>query len=244
MIETAKYQYAYLLGALLLGIPWFIFMILREDLRKEMLVMSLMSSILAVTEIFYFGNYWRPVHIYKIFGLNLGIEDFIICFFYGGVASVVYQFFRNLHYKYILKKEPEKIRRKILIISFLIAITVLILLELFTTWNFTITSGICQLVFGTLLIYHRKDLFVPSIMNGILLAIILALIAFIVEKVNPGAINYIWQRNLSFFHFDIFGYPLDDLLWHFTLGFGIGSMYEVYYSVKDVIDISVKNTES
>lgn len=226
------YQYAYLTGALLLGIVWTFFLIKRKDLRHEMLFMTAFVGLLALTEIAFFGKYWEPVHIFKLYNLNVGIEDFLLCSFYGGVAAVSYEFFFKKIDSMKTVGNPKS-RFMQTGISLIAGLIVLFLLEIFTDYNLVITSGLAQLAVGMVLIIFRFDLLIPALLNATIFMLIVVAIEYITNAIFPDAIVTIWQQEFLTSRLEILGVPIEEFFWHFSLGMAVGPAYEVFMGTRD-----------
>lgn len=74
------YRFAYLVGDLLIGLPWLALYIYRGDLRRKMLLLSCIFGLFGpLSEVFYLRDYWHP----QLFsGWPIGLEDFLFGFFY------------------------------------------------------------------------------------------------------------------------------------------------------------------
>ncbi|MEI6849786.1 MAG: hypothetical protein WCK29_01990, partial [archaeon] len=101
------YQYAYSLWVLLFLVIWMILYLARKDVRQEMVIVSLMFGFAGVvTELVHVRDWWQPLTLTHT---SIGIEDFLIGFFIGGVASVIYEelFKKKLKIKKLSKKQDE-----------------------------------------------------------------------------------------------------------------------------------------
>ena len=93
-------KYAYLLGTIIFLIIWLILYLHRKDLRKEMIVMSMLVAILGMFSeyLWWTHDWWRPQ---TITGTTIGIEDLLLGFTNGGIAAVLYEeLFKKRMYKY------------------------------------------------------------------------------------------------------------------------------------------------
>ncbi len=83
--------YVYLIGTGVYAIIWLIFFTVRKDLRTKMLLTSLFSAPLGISEFLFIPEYWVPqfqtIPLFK----ELFLESILFCFFLGGVISVIYQ---------------------------------------------------------------------------------------------------------------------------------------------------------
>lgn len=165
-----NYQYAYLLGnLLLLGPFWLLLFILRKDLRKEILVVSVVIGFIGpLSELLYIRDYWRP----ELFnGWRIGIEDFLFGFFAGGSMSVVYE---EVFRKKIDQRKNKRHRWSL----FLVPLFILhILFVIIPTYRFNINSiysSIVTFIFIALIIWcFRKDLVIDSLASGTLSALLM-----------------------------------------------------------------------
>src|SRR3989338_9490091 len=88
-------SYAYLFGDCLLGIVWLVFFLLRKDLRRQQILISILSAPLApISQVLWFHHdYWRPPYAFfvEIQGVPVGVEELLFAFFISGIGSVAYQ---------------------------------------------------------------------------------------------------------------------------------------------------------
>lgn len=219
MIPT---KFAYLLFVTIMSIPWFICFFLRKDLRKEMLIMSLLIGIgSAITGyVWWTTDWWRPE---TITGTIIGIEDFLIGFVNGGVAAVIYEVVsgeKQKQKKYLAKS--SEILSFCLLCAFVIS---------FGTWWVGLTtfwaSSIGMVISVMLLLYYRKDLLKNALLSGLLMAIVSLPAYYISEKLSPGWISSTFQyEHLSGLH--IVKAPLEDIVFYFLFGMWTGPFYELW----------------
>ena len=94
-------QLAWLYWSLLLIGIWLVVysLIHRKDRRKEMLVVSLWTSIFGLTEPLFVPEYWNPPSLFDLaHRTGFDIESFIFSFGIAGIAAVLYEYiFRTRH---------------------------------------------------------------------------------------------------------------------------------------------------
>jgi hypothetical protein len=79
---TFGIESGYLIGSLILGIPFVCIYIARKDLRREMLLGGLLLLPFAIFAPFYIPEYWNPPYYFRqVLPFALGIEDFILFIF-------------------------------------------------------------------------------------------------------------------------------------------------------------------
>ncbi|OGF28897.1 hypothetical protein A2477_02445 [Candidatus Falkowbacteria bacterium RIFOXYC2_FULL_47_12] len=223
-----NYQYSYLIGSLALLVVWFALFAWRKDVRKEMLIISLLFGIGGVaSELVYAVDWWHPLFI---FNFRVGIEDFICGFASGGVAAVIYEEVFNKKMQRAKKRIPHRNNKNLylpclaLILLFFGSFYWLHISSLYATFIgfFIPTVGIW---------IWRKDLIVNSLLSGLLLAVVS--FAFLVgpELITPGWIAHTWRwENLS--GITILKAPLEDIIWFFLAGMFIGPLYEFWQEAK------------
>lgn len=176
------YQYTYLVTVLFGLILWLILFIHRKDLRREMILMSVLIAIFGLyAEYFWWTrDWWNPP---TITGTRIGPEDIINGFATGGIVAVLYEeVFKKRVYKY---KSSHNFMT-LIIVAFLF-ITSSILFHNFSIQSW-IASSIALLISGSLLIIRRKDLFMDALLTGV--SLVLGLIPFylVINFISPGYI--------------------------------------------------------
>lgn len=217
------YQYAYLVGSSVCLLVWLIFFLARKDLRKEMLVMSVLLGGVSVITAHYWWtvDWWLPT---TITGTRIGIEDLIIGFGSGGIMAVAYE--------EIFKKRLYHFRSKQLHRPG--ASTILLLLAFLTSWLFwgveltsfwASTLGLA--ITASVLLYFRRDLFLCGVLSGILMAVISLVFYFTVILISPEWISMTYQlQNLSGLFF--LGIPVEEFVFWFLGGLTFGPFYEYW----------------
>lgn len=217
------YKYAYLFGSLITLVIWMFFFIKRKDLRKEMLLLSVVTMVLAPTNILYYGEYWKPQFVIDFY--NFGIESIIVCFTYGGIVGVIYEYvFRETTYK--LRSIGSQIPKFEFAVSFLLGVVSILVLELFTNLNVIYTTSTGMIVMGILFIYFRRDLLIPSIFSGLFSVTLSVVVYWIMLIFFPRFFDLVWVPDtISNIRWLLI--PVEEYYFHFALGFAIGVMYEV-----------------
>src|SRR3989338_960669 len=100
------YQYFYFFWSLIFLAIWLFLFLHRRDLRGDMFFISTLFGLGGIiSEATHLQDWWRP---FTLTGTPFGIEDFIIGFSIGGIASVIY--IEMYHLKF--KPERSSIRAK------------------------------------------------------------------------------------------------------------------------------------
>lgn len=226
-----QYKFAYLTGCFLFGIIWLLIYKFRPDLRKEQLFMSYFISIFGLTEHLFFGSYWKPQFIFSIPGFNVGIESILLCFFYGGITSTLYEFVFSEHLKRY-RKIPKSKRVLEIDLAIFLGSVLLFMFWLIFNINIIYSNSLAFIAVGTLFIWYRRDLFIPALLNGVIVSIVSFLILVLFGFLFKGIFDSWWQLNLLS-GIRLLSVPVEEIIWHFCLGFAAGPMYEVWKGYTD-----------
>lgn len=215
-------RFAYLTFSLIFFIPWLIFYYARKDLRKQMLAMSLFFSIVGLIAqyLWWTRDWWKPE---TVTGTVIGFEDFLLGFTNGGIAAVIYE---EVFRKRIYHRDPCPHAKQTL---FVILLT--FVLMGFSFWIVKDTSFMATViglvVTGVILLILRRDLFVSSITNGFLMAIISLPVYYLSLLISPTFIQKTWLLpNLS--GISLTGIPIEDIIFYFLVGFVAAPLYEYW----------------
>jgi hypothetical protein len=215
-------KYAYLTGTLMFMIPWVLFYLLRKDLRKEMLFMSVAVAIGSIVTSYFWWtkDWWRPM---TITSTVVGIEDLILGFSNGGIAAVAYE---EIYKKRCYRREKGSAQYEALSVILTLAFS-----TSFIFWGLKLTSftasSIAMILSGVFLIYIRKDLLIDALVSGFIMVLISTPVYLILIFISPNLIeNTYLFKYLSGLR--ILGIPIEELIFYFLFGFIIGPLYEVW----------------
>jgi len=213
-------QYAYLLSILLAFIPWSILFLHRKDLRREMLVMGLFVGTGSIISAFFWtSDWWSPLTITQT---RIGIEDFLLGFVVGGGGAVLYEeVFRKKYYKRETRKHGESL-------SIILVLTLAIFLVSFFIFNLSsfISSIMSFIFYSSILIFLRKDLFISSIANGLLVMLLSIPFYILLIVVFEGFADQTYPFSLS--NVRILGVPIEEFIFWFMFGFSVIIFYEYW----------------
>lgn len=191
-----------------------------------MFVASLLVLPLALTEIFFVPDYWKPD---AVVNAKLSIEDFIFTFAIGGIIAVLYELF--LARKFVHKKlcdcfGGEFSHAVTLMVSLIIVFILYFVFKL--NFMYAVYFGIA---FDLLIIsLTRKDLIKDMLMTSFLFGVLYFLFFVFFIRIFPGFIGHWNFEHLS--GILILGVPLEEIVWAFGIGALIGPIYEYILSVK------------
>jgi len=223
MFQNLHYVYI-ALDTLLLTI-WLIFYLVRKDLRHEILMISILTIPLGLTQYFFGQDYWHPTYImsFNFFGL----EDLLYAFGVGGIAGVIYEEFLG---KRFTKRHLPKHQ------YIATALTLGGLLALFVGVNILhinsiYVSSVVFLLAGLGAIIMRHDLFKQAFYSGVFLGVLTLLSEIFVVFLFPDFITKWWfLDNIS--RVFILEIPVEEILFAFALGFVTGPIYELVFGLR------------
>jgi hypothetical protein len=215
------YQYSYLLFGLILLVPWIAACIARPDIRRELVVSSLVSAPLGpLFEFWYHADYWNP----EVMGpWSVGIEDLLFGFCVGGLGAVAYEVLLNR------KRIPRY--GKINPVFFFLAFAAGILAHAFlipTGLNSIYVSIGSFITVTVIMLIRRRDLVPVALVSGVTLASFMLLAYQVVLSFHSVMFEQFWHlENLSGVF--ILRVPIEEPLWGLGWGAFIGSAWKYGY---------------
>ena len=214
-------KYSYLGYSLIFVLVWIVFYILRPDLRRRMLIFSLIITPTGpLSEFWFLRDYWRRP---TITGYPISIEDAIFAFAIGGIAYGIYKIVFNMA---AVQSQDQPRRAWLVIAFFIITFLPLVILTDGFHVNSIFSSALSLLLIAILTWMLRPDLLKPSILSGILIALLFFLVYKTMQVIFPGAIEY-WCMGCNPSGIRISGINLEELLWDFAWGLAGSTMVEV-----------------
>jgi hypothetical protein len=219
-------QYGYLIGDVSLLVVWLFFYCYRKDTRREMLIMSVVVGVVGFASLYYWWtqDWWHPL---TITGTRVGVEDFLVGFASGGIMAVSYEVISG---KRLYKRSKQQHRSG--------GLTVLFALAFFMSWLFwglhltSFYSCVVSMSISALLLYYlRKDLFINSVMSGLLMLIFCLPFYYSIILLVPEWIQatYDWEHLSKIL---IAGIPIEELVFWFYAGLVFGPFYEYWVGAR------------
>lgn len=223
-------KYAYLFIAVLLSIPWTVFFLRRPDLRRKILKASTLGGFAGlIAEFWYFRDYWQPPSL--LGRASVSPEDFLFGFFITGISVSVYDIvFRTTH------SGGEKKRKKFFAFLFALGVVSLLLFNNWLGFNSIFVSSFAFVIFALAMILLRKDLWIPSLISGMLTVLfIIPIYAIIFNLMFPAFWDKYGLLSGSVYGTAILGHiPVTELLWYFAWGSLAGIAYDFASGKKKV----------
>jgi hypothetical protein len=215
---------------LLLGIWCVVYTVLRDPAgRREMLVVSAWTSLLALTEPLFVPSYWNPP---SLFGLaqstGFDVESFIFCFAIGGLAVVLYELIFPVRHEPIPPGSPAHVYHPLALVATPLLFALLFLI---TGINPIYCAIIALAAGGFLVLVTRRDLLGKMLVSAfIFLGLYFAYFMALVISA-PGYVQRVWDLSILS-GVNILGIPLEELAFAFTFGFFWSGVYEYALSLR------------
>jgi hypothetical protein len=224
------FQYAYIVGCLLLLLFWLFIFLRRKDLRREMLWASFWGMPFGIIDYFLVPTYWNPD---SLFGLikkyGVGIESFIFLFAMSGLASVLYQFLR--------KRKQSKLTRAArphfwLLLFFVVAFVILsVLFPAHAIYNLMISAAAGVAVVAFL----RRDLWQQMFSSAFIFSFFYFAIFVSVNLLFDGLVDHAYRLENTW-GILIVGVPFEEIAVAFFAGAFWSVMYEYTKSYREVAE--------
>lgn len=213
------YRLGYFTLDVIILIFWLIFFIYRKNLRKEMIIMSLLTTPFGpLSEYFYLKDYWHPG---SIIISNPIIEDLLFAFLIGGIGAIIYE---EISSKYLVNRHLQK-HYHILTILISTLILGMILFNKILGINSIYATFISFLIIYLIIVFIRHDLVIPGFLNGLFLGISSLVYYFILLQFFPEIFQKFWYLN-NISGLFIWKVPIEEVLWFFNWGLVSGLLYE------------------
>ena len=221
-------QYIWLIWSLLLLTVWLvIYLSLRsQSSRKEMLVVSIWTSLLGLTEPLFVPAYWSPPSLFNLAArTGFDVESLIFAFGIGGIAVVLYELLFKAKHAPISMAEHHASRHRFHLLAILSAPIILMVLLLAIRLNPIYSSIIAMVGGGLATWYCRPDLKTKMITSAFLFLLIYFIYFLTLIAVAPGYVEAVWNLK-AISGILVFGIPIEELLFAWSFGFIWSSIYE------------------
>ncbi len=209
---------AYLFAAGIGGAIWAVFFAVRSDLRRIMLLMSLLGLPLAFSDLFYVPQYWRP---HTIDHIPVGIEGLLFSFEAAGICAVVYPvIFR----KYLAPGSrgdihvPNLSLRPIIAILLPLPVSAAISLGLGVNLEWGLYAGL--IVAGIFAVWIRPDLRECQVLSAVAFLPIYTAALILWLALFPEVHNWFTLRGMP--HWYVLNVPLTEIVF--------GALFAAYWS--------------
>jgi hypothetical protein len=221
-------QYAYFIWSLiLLGVWIIVYFSLKDKIsRKEMLVVSLWTSFLGLTESLFVPEYWSPPTLFDLARrTGFDIESLLFAFGVGGLAVIIYERIFKVRHKKVSLFERHDPKHRLHLLALFSTPIIFVLLLVFTDLNPIYSTFIALSGGGLFAWYCRPDLKKKMITSAFIFLVIYFFFFLSLVIIFPNYVKEIW--NLSAISgILISGIPLEELMFALGIGFLWSSFYE------------------
>lgn len=219
--------FAYLFGSLLLLFTWLALFWARPQNRREMLLVSLATLPLGLTELLFVPRYWQPPTLFDLARrTGWDLESLLFSFSVGGVASVLYEALTGSIHRHVNTASKHLTRHWIHPYALASPVIVFVLLEIFVSFN-PIYSAILALVVGAIVTaLCRPDLIRSMIISSFLFLTLYALVFFLSFVLfTPSYVAAVWNLP-ALIGILLLGIPIEELGFAAALGAIWSGVYE------------------
>lgn len=220
-------QYAWLLWSTLLLVAWgIVYALLKsKEQREKMIVVSLWTSLLGLTEPLFVPEYWSPPSLFDLaMRTGFDLESLLFAFGVGGIIVVAYDWIFKAHHD-DMRSMRTMPRHRYHLLALLSAPIVFVVLLLLTEFNPIHISIIALSIGGLATWYCRPDLKQKMLTSALLFLGFYFLYFLTLIYTYPGYVERVWNLP-AISGVLVFGIPLEELLFAASIGFFWSSVYE------------------
>jgi hypothetical protein len=200
--------YDFLTLSLLFAVPALLGWWLRPDLRPRMQAGALLSLPFALTERFFYPDYWSPTFVFDlIHRIGFGIEDLLFVAAFGAFAVTGPCLVTGERIERCAP--PQAWRRAVAAVAGLIATAVALHTLGLSMYSATIAT---ELVAVALVLTRRPDLCRAALTGGLVVTAIYGAICLLYEALLPGVFERVWHTE-GLFNRTVAGVPLEELVY-------------------------------
>lgn len=191
-----------------------------------MLKISLLTSLLGLTEPLFVPEYWNPPTVFSLAQkTGFDIESFIFAFAVGGIVTTIYELTWKGRHINLTRTEMQSPRHRFHRLALISAPLSFLIFYSFLPLNPIYSTLLAFLTGGLFTVYCRPDLIRKMVSSAFIFLGIYFLFFLFFNFLYSGYTQAVWNiKNLS--NILIFNIPLEELLFAFGLGFMWSGLYE------------------
>lgn len=221
-------QYAWLTWSLILLGIWLVIYATMDakEKRREMLIVSLWTSLLGLSEPIFVPAYWSPPSLFDLARTTgFDIESIIFAFAIGGGASLLYERIFATRHELMPTSARHDPRHRYHIWAFLSAPIAFGIFYTATNLNPIYSASLALLLGGMFSLYCRPDLLKKMIVSALVFLALYFIYFGTLIMLYPGYVERAWNLN-AISGILVLGVPVEELLFAFSFGFVWSSIYE------------------
>ena len=222
---TRDYSYVWLLWSSAFLVPWFALYLAARAFRREMLRVSMATSLLGLTEPIFVPEYWNPPSVFDLAQrTGFDLESLIFCFAIGGVGAFGYNALARRELQPMVHGERHAVRHRLHLLALAVPFVAFVPLYLLP-WN-PIYPGIAALAIGgAASVLCRPDLSRGALFGGVLFAGMYAVFMLLLIVSAPGYVEQVWNLP-ALSGIRLGAVPLEELVFGFAFGMYWAGIYE------------------
>lgn len=221
-------SYAYATWSVILAVVWLlVFAGVRDRVgRHEMLISSLLTMPLGLTEPIFVPEYWNPPTLFNLAELTgFDLESLVFSFAIGGLASVCYERIFPVRHAPIGRAEHYHLRHRWHRVALVSPVATFLVLYLVNGFNPIYSVIIALFVGGLFAGYCRPDLLPKMATSAVIFGLFYLVFFLSLVRVYPDYVSQVWNlEDIS--GVLLLGIPIEELLFALSLGFLWSSGYE------------------
>jgi hypothetical protein len=219
------YHYVWLFWSSAFLVPWAALYFLQPDFRREMLQVSLATSLLGVTEPIFVPEYWNPPSLFELARrTGFDIESLVFSFAIGGAGAVMYNALARRSLRPLPHGERHGNRHRFHRVALLVPYVAFVPLY-FIPWNPIYPSIVCLALGAAANVACRPDLARNTFTGVFLFLGLYALFMLMLVWFAPGYIEQVWNLP-ALSGVLVGGIPLEELAFGFAFGLYWAGVYE------------------
>ena len=221
-----RYHFAWLLWSSAFLVPWIGLYVAVRSSRRKMLLVSLATTPLGLSEPLFVPEYWDPPSLFELaHRTGFDLESLIFTFAIGGIGTVLYEALSRRELQPMSHEERYAARRHRLH-ALALALPILSFpLLMLLPWN-PIYPAIGALAIGGVAnAACRPDLAWNTLLGGVLFFGFYGLFMVLLLIAAPGYIEQVWNLP-ALSGVLVGGIPLEELAFGFAFGLYWAGMYE------------------
>lgn len=220
-----KYHYVWLLWSSAFLVPWLALYVAATSFRREMLAVSLGTSLLGLTEPIFVPEYWNPPSLFDLAQrTGFDLESLIFCFAIGGIGAFGYNALARRDLQPMLHGERHASRHRFHRLALAAPFAAFMPLYLLP-WN-PIYPGIAALAIGGAAnALCRPDLVRNTLLGGVLFTGMYAVFMILLLVSAPGYVEQVWNLP-ALSGVRLGAIPLEEPVFGFAFGMYWAGIYE------------------
>lgn len=221
------FTYAYLIASVLLLLVWLYLYWTKPKARRKMLLISLLTAPLGLTEPLFVPSYWLPFTLFDLARrTRFDLESLLFSFAVGGITAILYGSLWGKSRKPISVHEVHQKRHQFHRLALLSPFISFAILYLLTPLN-PIYSTIIAMTIGAIATWYCRPDLLKAMVTGSLLFLGIYFVVFLIGFVwlFPGYVESVWNLP-AISGILVIGVPIEELLFAASLGAMWSSVYE------------------